>query len=251
MRRGLFIGGIVLLIIGILAIGVGYAVETTPVNQQITGASALTLQPQTVGNAQVSISWSGGSTGTDLYLVSSTPDCFTTPTSSVAHGSGASGSLSASLSPGTTYYLFINGCPTGTTLSISYTPSGLTYLMLIGVVIIALGAILAVLGARLQPRPKYVAPPEEPAPAPAYVIPTPIQPTPTTAPGPVVGVRPAAPAPPPRFMPASESTEPAAVTSTTPSGPRANRTCASCGTINEPWLTNCRKCTRPLGTTGT
>ena len=163
MRRGLFIGGIVLLIIGILAIGVGYAVETTQVNQTISGDSALTLQPQTIGNAQVSISWSGGTTDTQLYLVSSTPNCFSTPTSSVAHGSGASGSFSASLSPGTTYYLFINGC-SGPSLSVSYTPSGFTYLMLIGAVILALGAVIAALGARLAPRPKYAGSPGGAAP---------------------------------------------------------------------------------------
>ncbi|MCI4351505.1 MAG: hypothetical protein L3K15_08350, partial [Thermoplasmata archaeon] len=54
-----------------------------------------------------------------------------------------------------------------------------------------------------------------------------------------------APPPPPREEPEEEERAPAA-----PFKPRATIICGFCGTPNEPWITQCRKCKRPLSSTG-
>ncbi|HEV2449822.1 MAG TPA: hypothetical protein VGU43_05380 [Thermoplasmata archaeon] len=150
MRRGLFIGGIVLAIVGILALGGGYAIQQTATTTSVPAGSALSLSPTAIGSTPVTITWSGGSAGTIVYLTTASPSC--PPANNVTSGSGASGTLKATLSSGTTYSVY--ACGGSGAISISYTTSGFTILMVIGVVLLILGIVLAVVGRRAKPKVK-------------------------------------------------------------------------------------------------
>lgn len=261
MRKGLFIAGIVVLVIGVLCLVGGYLVVSAPSSVTISCGSAGcspvgTLSTNGVSGATLSVSWSGADPSTAVYFTTvgnAAPTC-SSPTGVVGHGSGASGSFSASMTSGTNYYLYACG-PASSAVTLSYTAVGLSYLMLIGIVLLVIGAIITVLGFRAKARAPAPAPPEEEVgaaePAP-YAVPEPI--TSTSAPEPTrepIGVR-ATPPEPVRFMPAS-APEPSSNASSPPAPgqERPMKVCAKCGTVNEPWITNCRKCKRPLGSTAT
>ncbi|HEV2317457.1 MAG TPA: hypothetical protein VGV89_07785 [Thermoplasmata archaeon] len=260
MRRAVFVVGVLLVIVGVILLGLGYYAISATQSTSVQAGSA--LEPPTasfVGGVTVSISWSGGSSSTQVFLTSSNGVCPGNP-GSTAHGSGASGSFTASLASGTTYYLY--ACSSSNpatsvpeTISVTYSDSGLSYLMLIGIIVAVLGAVVAILGLRMKPAvkaaesPEDVTPPEE---AP-YEMPAPITssgptPQPTAGRPPPVGVR-SEPPEPQRFMPASEPETNAAPSAPPQGGARPPRICSFCGTSNEPWVTNCRKCKRPLAST--
>jgi len=148
MRRGRFIAGVVLIVIGLLLIVAGLVVNSGTTSQNVPAGQAWSLSPSSLTAVKASIHWSGGNTSTTTYLVTGTPEC-PTPTGVVASGSGASGSLSASLQHGSTYYLFACSGTTFQTATFSLQLSGaLTWLDVLAGVAIALGAALAVLGLR-------------------------------------------------------------------------------------------------------
>jgi hypothetical protein len=162
MRRGLFIGGIVLLLIGVALIGVGYYVNSASTSQTVPAGSVLSLTPSTIGSDSLSVSWSNAPTNTTVYLTTGTPVCATTPGGVVTSGTGTSGSFTASLSSGTTYNLYACSNGNGATADITYSATGFTYLMLIGIILAVVGALLMVLGLRGKPKaapPPAVAPP--------------------------------------------------------------------------------------------
>jgi uncharacterized membrane protein len=161
MRRGLVIGGIVLAIVGVLLIVASYAVNGSSTSNNIPSGSVLTVTPSGIGSISMSGSWSGGTANTTVYITTGTPVC-PGPTGVVTSGKGASGSLSASLTPGTTYNIFACSGSSGQAITYSYTSSGITYLVVIGIVLVVIGVILAVLGLRGKPKaPKSM--PAEPA----------------------------------------------------------------------------------------
>lgn len=245
-----------MLVIGVLLLLVAFGLQAAPQTTNLPVLpSYLSITPTAIGGTSVTISWSAASPQTIVYLTSGTPSCVG-PASVVGTGSGASGSFTASLSSGTTYALY--ACSPTTSGSLSTTTVGLTYLAVIGIVVTIVGAIVAVLGFRA--RPKAVAPASsppsdesaEPEAAP-YTVPRPM--TAQEAGSASTGTTPVGmrqdPPEPVRFMPAYDPgpTNPSA---SAPAGgtPRPSRTCVFCGTVNESWITNCRKCKRPLSSTG-
>ncbi|MCI4335535.1 MAG: hypothetical protein L3K04_07930 [Thermoplasmata archaeon] len=144
-------------------------------------------------------------------------------------------------------------------LSGSYTVSGLTLLLLLGIVLLIAGVLVLVLGALAKAKPKVVYEEEQEEkfhigpmakdpnaePAAAASTPPPPRPKPTAPP---VEYRPERPAP-ARYM---KETEPYAMPNEPPTAgsERPQLTCRKCGTVNEPWVTNCRNCKRPLSHTG-
>ncbi|MGI0132930.1 MAG: hypothetical protein ACREDK_07585 [Thermoplasmata archaeon] len=152
MRRGLVIGGIVLLVIGVLMFGGGYALNAAQMTQTATAGQVLELTPTTVGGGTISVSWSNAPSGGTVYFISSSPSSATctSPSGVVAQGSGASGSFSASVASGTTYSLYAcNGAtPAGATFAYNF--AGLSYLMVIGIVLAVVGLILLAVGARAR-----------------------------------------------------------------------------------------------------
>ncbi len=253
MRRGILIAGIVVVAVGLLLLILAFAVQATPSSSAMpVYPSYLSVSSTAIGGVSLSVSWSGASPGTTVYLTDNTPSC-PSPTSVVATGQGASGSLSAKLSSGTTYALFACSDPAGG--SLSTTTTGISPLVLIGILVAVVGAVVAVLGVRA--RPKVAAPaaaPEEESAGPAaspYVVPRPMtaQEAGAASSGNTpVGTRPEPPEP-VRFMPAYDPGSPSGAAASS-GGARPSRTCVFCGTVNESWITNCRKCKRPLSSTG-
>jgi uncharacterized membrane protein len=165
MGRGMLIGGIVVAIIGVLLLAGGYAIQQSATSQTIPAGDALSLTPTSVGSASVSLSWSGASSTTAVYFTSGSANC---PASgALASGTGASGKLTATLSSGTTYSVYACNGANYTTVSVSYTYSELSVLMIIGIVLLVIGIILAVLSRRR----KKPLPIEAPAPTAAPVEP--------------------------------------------------------------------------------
>lgn len=151
MRRGIVIGGIVLVIIGLLAVGGGYAIGSASTTVTTPAGSVETLTPSTIGGGSISVSWTGAAAGDTIYLMSGTATC-SGPSGVVAKGTGASGSFSASLSSGTTYSLYAcsGASPAGATFTYSF--SGISTLMLIGIVLAVVGALLLVAGFVAKPK---------------------------------------------------------------------------------------------------
>jgi hypothetical protein len=227
MRKGLVIVGVILLIIGVLAAGLTFQQTSNVTVPPGPSSETATLGSVTAGSMMVS--WSGGSSATVIDVFSGA-GCQTG--SPLASGSGASGSLTLSVSSGATYSL----CTTaGGSVSATIQIDGFVPLTFIGIVLAAVGAFLIVIGVLARPHVR-AAPAEVGSAAPA----APSQPSggsssdmhaprDTTDQGHIMEAAPAAPE--------------------VAQGNRAMIKCASCGTLNEPWLHNCRWCQRALTTT--
>jgi uncharacterized membrane protein len=151
MGRRLLIGGLVVAILGIALVAGGFALEQSATSQNIPAQDFLTLTPSSLGSSSLSLSWSGASNGTTVYLTSGSVAC--PAAGALASGTGASGKLTATLSSGTSYSIF--AC-TGSTLSavdVSYTGVGLSPLVVIGIVLLVVGIVLVVLSRRSRKPP--------------------------------------------------------------------------------------------------
>jgi hypothetical protein len=231
MRTGLVVVGIVLLIIGVLAAGLTFQQtqpETVPV-----APNALTVSLNTLVAGTMTISWSGGSDGETFSVFECTSTACSNPGSPVVSGHGASGSVSLSVVSGGTYALQVTGGPA---VSASVVLTGFTILTFVGVILAAIGAFLLVIGIIAKRRTR-AAPAEVEAPTPA-----------ARGPPSFAGETPgqewhAGPSGQETIMKARVEAPQAA------QGTQQYIKCASCGTLNEPWLHNCRWCQRPLETT--
>jgi uncharacterized membrane protein len=217
MRKGLLVVGVILLVIGIgLAaysqVGSSQTV-TIPAEPNVLVPTFNILSPATV-----SVSWSGAAAGTVVELFQCTDSTCSAIASVVANATGSSGSFSGTVSPGNHYGLTVIGSQA---VSATVTTTGITYLTVIGIVLAVIGAILAILSLRRSKQPAANSTSSGPTPV-EGVAPT------DSGVGELMG------------SPANSDA----------AGGRANRVCAYCGTVNEPWLTNCRKCKRPLASTG-
>ncbi|HTT26355.1 MAG TPA: hypothetical protein VMH90_05280 [Thermoplasmata archaeon] len=257
--------GVLVVVLGIVIVGLGF---TSLFAQSVTAyppnsGEVQTVTPQIYGGGSLMVSWNGAGPGTVVTLYNCGSACPLDPAALAAlpkagSGSGASGSFSASVTGGTTYGLVENG--TASSLVTTTQAVGLTTLDLIGIVIAIVGVILIALPMR---RPagsgEEAAMANESAeenlgatmPAPEALEPAPVTPTPVAA----------APAPspepesPPPEAPVSVRSPAPAVSSDVSAAQanargRPNLTCAHCGAVNEPWITNCRRCKRPLSKTG-
>ncbi len=233
MRRGRFIAGVVLLLIGILIL---VASLLPPPSQDITipAGAVLSLHNTRYSATTLEVSWSNQPSNMIVYLVSTnpTPSACSSPTGVVANGTGASGSFSASLGADAVDYVY--GCA-GTSfqsVAISYTQSGGVNLgEIAGGVLAAFGVLLVVLGLRRIPgeEPGYsisgppvrVAPPQLAAPppaAPAAVRPASVVSSPSPAP--------------PAANPASSRRSSRYVHGAPTSDGRTLRGCAACGAVS-------------------
>ncbi len=217
--------GIVVLVIGVLILALSYTVfdqysETIP-NTSASG-SILVLTPQILGGGTVKLSWSGASSNTSVTVFGCTDSTCSSlsSTTPVAKGTGGSGSLSFSVSGYSAYAVAETGNPGS--LSATAAVEGLSVLGVIGIVLAIVGAILVAIPVRarapVMEDDSTAAPPEDEEGAEETVV--------AAAPAPAAAAS-AAPGP----------------------GARPPIKCANCGTMNEPWITNCRWCKRPLTST--
>lgn len=242
--------GVVIVLLGLVMVVLPYsgtfsATTTAPdMNSAVPNAFTAPLY----GSGSVKFTWSGAASNTTvtLYSCPNDPSCGSATSYTGLHvvgsGTGASGSFTAGITGGTTYILAENGTTGGLTLT--YALSGLDLDAVLGIVVLIVGLVLIAL-----PGPK-VAPSAAPAasasatPAPEEVVYS-VPPSETNE-APVVSA-------PPVPAVTAEEAEPYAVPSPAVPAGGSNRPpikCANCGTMNEPWITNCRWCKRPLSSTG-
>jgi hypothetical protein len=230
MRKGLLIVGVVLLILGVLAAGLTYQQTSSvavPVSPSAAGATL-----NTVIDGTMTVSWTGG-TANENFSVYDCPnaDCQSAG-SPIAVGHGASGSLSFAVASGGTYAFSVSNGPG---VSATVQTDGFVILTLLGIVLAAVGSFLLVVGILAKPRVR--AAPVEVAPA------APAEAPPSFA-GETAGQTwVAGPSGPETIMKARVEAPQAA------QGSQQYIKCASCGTMNEPWLHNCRWCQRALEST--
>lgn len=148
MRRGIVIGGVVLVVVGLLLVVAGYELNAAGTTTTAPGGSAIEISPKTIGDTTLSVSWTGVPASGTVYLISGSPTCASTPSGIIAQASGDSGSLSGTLSPGTTYSLYACNGGNGATATFTYSASGLSILMVVGIVLAIVGLVLLALGFR-------------------------------------------------------------------------------------------------------
>jgi hypothetical protein len=231
MRKGLVVIGVVLLILGVLVAGLSY--QQTTGTTIPTSPSALSLTLGTVIAGTMTVSWTGGGSSETINVFQCSSSSCGATGSPIAVGHGDSGSLSFGVSSGATYAIQATGSPASATVQIS----GFGIATFIGIILAAIGSFLLVIGIVAKPRvraaPEEVAPPTAAAAPPSFAGETPGQTWHTGPRGQET------------IMKARVETPQAA------QGTLQSIKCASCGTMNEPWLHNCRWCQRPLETTAT
>jgi hypothetical protein len=264
MRKGVFVAGIVLLFIGGLIVGISFLTDSSsntipsPATHQ-----ALTFSPNFIGSGTVALSWSDATSQFRFQVYQCASSSCSAPASSspVANGAGASGTVSFTASGG--QYFLIDAQQNGDAVPVTITLSGgLTPLLLVGIVVAVLGAAVAFLGYRAKAKPKTIYEEDHAPKRDSFV----------TTSMPFTGEQEATAASagsaasassrertespestsPVYFQPAEGqesygSNEPAAAPK---GGVRPPIKCPSCGAMNEPWITNCRNCRRPLSSTG-
>jgi hypothetical protein len=263
MRVGPLVAGVIALLFGVLLIALTFLSSSLTIP---ASGSFVPVTPHTLAGGNLNVAWSGAPSSTTIAVYHCGAVCaFTSQTGCggmpctaaggpAVTGQGSSGSLSLSVTSGSSYAILAQG--TSQPVSATTTLTGLSIIMLLGVILAVLGIVLLVLArgggtkgpapigaaddaeeeslaeeeddgirweAPVAPAPVVAAPPPMPAPRRAYV----------------------APPPPPREEPEEEEAAPAA-----PFKARPTIICAKCGTPNEPWITQCRKCKRPLTSTG-
>jgi ribosomal protein L40E len=255
--------GIVVIVLGIAVLGIGFTSLTAPtaVAPELTSHSLSygTVTPSIYGGGSVMISWSGAASGTvvTLYSCPSNPSCSLSTLNvsqldQIGSATGGSASFSASVNGGTTYVLLETGTAGGVSTTAQVT--GITLSTILGIIIAVIGVVLVVLPVRQPATTEEAAPAEEenlgvtmpdmPAPV---VEATPAR-GPTRAPTPVAPEVTEAPPASMGMSAAEEQSETSAAQANARGRP--NLTCRHCGAINEPWITNCRRCKRPLSNTG-
>lgn len=215
--------GIAVLVVGVILIALAFTVlnhfsETIPASSS-QSSPTLAIVPQVVGSGTLTIGWSGATSDStiNVYPCSDSTCASFSSTTAVASGTGSSGSLSFSAT-GYSGYGVVSTSTAPVTVNVSVV--GISIAALIGIILAVIGLVLAVLPskARASAPAGDVAAEEEAGPVDDTYEAA------AAAPGPVEGV----------------------------AGSATNRPmvkCAHCGTMNEPWITNCRWCKRTLTST--
>jgi hypothetical protein len=263
MRIGPLVAGVAALIVAALLLVLALLGTSATVPQ---AGSYLEVSPHLIGSGTMTVSWSGATSTTQvgIYNCGSSACSFTSPSGCnglpctaaggpVASGTGGSGSLHTQVQSGTNYAVVQSG--TAQPLSTSTSLLGLTYVLLIGIIILILGGLLLGLSrGRSAPRPARAPKPRAVRAPEPEMEPEEAETGYVDEEGPSEMATPAprrtyvAPPPTPEELEEPPEPEPPAPMPS-PTAQRAPIQCAKCGRLNEPWLTNCRYCRRPLTST--
>lgn len=155
MRKGLFVVGLVLLLLGVAAAGFITYEAQVPITTNIQAGHQgdLTLSSLTIGPQYSTIHWSNAQASDTIYVTTSVPITCNNPANQVASGTGSSGSFALTLTPGTHYYVFDCASSAGplSPVSVNYTSFGLTYITIGGIAFAVIGAVLLVVSLRKAP----------------------------------------------------------------------------------------------------
>lgn len=254
MRRGRFVVGIVLLLIGLL-LAVATLLPAPAQNTVIPQGQDLALTNPRYTATTLTVTWSGEPSSTRVYLVSSspTPSACSSPSAIVANGSGSSGSFSASLGAGAQGYLYGCNATTFQTVEVSVAQSGgLNLGEILGGVVAGIGAIVLALSFRAKPQDEsarvfaptsvsrgYTAPEGNPGAGPAAAAAEPLAARPATSAAAPAG---GAESPPPAGVSRRSSKY---VHGAPTSDGRTLRGCASCGAVSPTGSDRCPACGTP------
>ncbi len=148
MLRSVYLVGIVLLAAGFVLLGLGLIPNGKSTTVAIPAGSSVPLAASTLTPQTLSVSWTGETVGTRIYLIVGTPTC-SSPKGLVARGTGGNGSISATLHPGTTYLLYGCGVTTFKTVTVNYTAKGgIGWDVILGAVTVGFGLLFVLVGAR-------------------------------------------------------------------------------------------------------
>jgi hypothetical protein len=260
MRTGIFAIGLVVLVLGVilLAVSIVGLPQANSIPPQSVGG--LSISPPFLGSGTVNLAWSGANSQFRVSVYScGSSQCTSIPSANnlVANGAGASGTLSFTASGGQ-YYLAVSNPQTSITVPVTITATGgLTLLSVIGIALLVVGAVVAVLGFRMKAKVKAPAAEEAPQKEMFSLSSTPFTDQET---GPAAAAasntsssmrersEPTGPIGPVYFTGGESGPQATAASS---GSKRAPIKCPSCGAMNDPWLTTCRTCRRPLARTGT
>lgn len=165
MRKGLFVTSVIVLIIGIGLVALSVYAGEVPTKNDIPAGQDLALLPSGVGPVYLSLSWSNAAAGSTIYVTSDAASCVN-PTGIVASGTGASGSLSATLNSGSTYHLYACSGASSTSVTLTYTYFGFSILFIIGIVLAVIGIVLMIVSLRKRAKAMPAMPPATPGPMP-------------------------------------------------------------------------------------
>jgi hypothetical protein len=149
VHRGRFIAGLVLTLIGVIVVVASLELSATPTTVTIVQGTDYDVKLSALTDVPTTVSWTGQPNVT-VYLMTGSPTCIL-PLGVVRSATGTSGSFTASLKPGKSYYLY--GCTgtTATTVRVTVAPSyALTELGVLGGIALALGIFLLVVGIRAK-----------------------------------------------------------------------------------------------------
>ncbi|MCI4351621.1 MAG: hypothetical protein L3K15_08955, partial [Thermoplasmata archaeon] len=152
MRVGPLVAGVIALLFGVVLVAMTFV--SSPVTIPASGGF-VPVTTNALAGGTLSVSWSGAPSSTTVAVYHCGSTCvFTSQTACAgmpctaqggpaATGHGGSGSLSLSVANGASYAILAQG--TNAPLSASTTVTGLTLVMLLGIILAVLGVVLLVL----------------------------------------------------------------------------------------------------------
>lgn len=140
--------GIVLAVAGLVVIAGIYETNAKPSSEWVPGGSVWSVSPSTLTGMTVHVRWNSSYPGMRVYVAFGKPSCFS-PSGIVGNGSGQNGSMTSTMDPGTTYYVFgcVGATPSNVTLTLSFL-GGLTLAELVAGFLSAIGFGLMANGLR-------------------------------------------------------------------------------------------------------
>ncbi len=140
--------GIVLAVVGLVIIAGIYESNARPSSEWVPGGSVWSVSPSTLTGMTVHVRWNSSYPGLRVLVVFGKPSCFS-PSGVVGNASGQNGSLTSTMDPGTTYYVFgcVGATPSNVTLTLSFF-GGLTLGELVAGFLAAIGFGLMANGLR-------------------------------------------------------------------------------------------------------
>lgn len=153
MRKGLFVVGVVLLVIGVGVAGASVWANQTPTSRHLNPGDVWQLTANSVGPMSFTMKWSAAGSGAAVYLTSVNPtlgSCGGTPSGVVANGTGDTGSMTATLTAGTTYYAFACAGGIFDGAQMSYTSLAITFLLLGAIILAVIGVVLLAVSLRAK-----------------------------------------------------------------------------------------------------
>ena len=151
MRLAHFVAGVLVILLGLIILAAGVAVNGAPTTKTVAAGSTWGITAPTVTSVAVKVRWTDVEAKSTIYLVSGKVAC-TNATGIAARGSGTNGSFDPTLKAGKTYKLY--ACNAGVFTSGKFTVKsglGLTGVDIVALLFVVLGLLLIAVSFRPDP----------------------------------------------------------------------------------------------------